>query len=240
MPRIRHLPLFLIALAVLWPEALHAEPSGSPASILKKGQWVMGLGGGSLVKREMKGNAEATAYNVGHYRGYGLTDRLSLYGKIGAAYLEVDDATIIKASDPSATNDFGLNVLSSGQVKYKIFEDANQTWEWDGSLQYVDIRKRHTGKNEAQWHEWAFATSVARAFGRIKPYLGVKYSVVDFQYKIRENGQLLQQGHYKEDGPVGVFFGTDAYFGEEEDVLINVESTYLNGAEVDVAIAYTF
>lgn len=231
----------LLALFVMLCHApdLSAEAVGSPAGILKKGKWVMGLGGGFL-ERNLKGDAKAKVSQGGHFRGYGLTDWLSVYGKIGLAYLSVDDPSIVKASEVLTTNDFDFNVLSSVQLKGRLFEHKKTGWEWDGSLRYVDMRKRHEGKNEGRWHQWQFATSVAKPLGPLKPYAGVQYSIVDFTYRVREHGSLLRQGTYEEEGRKGIFFGTDYYFGRSEDVILNVESSYVDGAEVNVAIAYTF
>lgn len=230
--------ILLLALGQAPP--LYAEAVGSPASILKKGKWAMGLGTGVIPKRNLKGNADALVYQFGHFRGYGLTDWLSVYGKIGLAYIAVDDPSIVKTGSPSATNRFGFNVLSSVQVKGKLFEHERTGLEWDGSVQYVDMRKRHKGGNEGRWHQYQFATSVAKSLGSLKPYAGVQYSLVDFTYRVRENGTLLRQDKYEEDSPVGCFFGTDWYFGRSEDVILNIETSYLDGAEVNVSIAYTF
>src|SRR3989338_2963447 len=67
-----------------------AEPIGSPASILKKGKWMMGLAVSASPERALDGG-DATVYAVGHSRGYGLTDWLSLYGKIGGASPQGDE-----------------------------------------------------------------------------------------------------------------------------------------------------
>lgn len=232
--------LAAVLLALSFAPELHAEAVGSPASILKKGKWAMGLGAGVIPQRNLKGNAEALLYQFGHFRGYGLTDWLSVYGKIGLAYIEVDDPSIVKTGSPSTANRFDANVLSSIQVKGKLFEHERTGWEWDGSLQYVDMRKRHKGKNEGRWHQYQLATSVAKSLGNLKPYAGIQYSIVDFTYRVRENGNLLRQDKYEEESPVGFFFGTDWYFGRSEDVILNVESSYVDGAEVNVSIAYTF
>ena len=229
--------ILLLALGQAPP--LHAEAVGSPASILKKGKWVMGLGGGFL-ERNLKGDAKAKVSQGGHFRGYGLTDWLSVYGKIGLGYLSVDDPSIVKTGDVLTTNDFDSNVLSSVQVKGKLFEHKKTGVEWDGSVQYVDLRKRHKGENEGRWHQWQLATGVAKSLGRLKPYAGVQYSIVDFTYRVREQGALLRQGTYEEEGHTGFFFGTDYTFGRSEDVILNIETSYLDGAEVNVALAYTF
>jgi hypothetical protein len=218
-----------------------AEEVGSPAGILKKGQWAMEAGGGAVLGRELKpGGSKATMYQLGHRRGFGLTDWLSLYGKIGAAYLEVKDPSIKRPSTPSSTVRFNGAVLVDVQLKSRFWRHAKTGLEWDGSLQYVYLRARHRGSNDGTWQEWVGSTSVAKSMGRLKPYLGVKYSLMNLKTKIRNGGQLFQQRTYKTDARVGAFFGTDLYFGPSEDVILNVETSYLGGPELDMAIKYLF
>jgi hypothetical protein len=217
-----------------------ADTIGSPAGVLKKGQWFMGAGGGRIADRKLDGGAEATAYQLGHVRGYGLTDWLSVYGKLGVAYLEIDDPSIKKRDDLSTTNRFGVNVLSGGELQVRLWQDRKALWEWDGSLQYTDIRKRHKGKNEIRWHQWGFGTSVARSFGRLRPYVGVNYSLIRAKYRVRQDGHLLQLATYKPDGVAGPFFGMDVRFGRGETVILNLETASADGAEATVVLSYTF
>ena len=102
------------------------------------------------------------------------------------------------------------------------------------------IRARHRSDNDGTWQDWVAASSVARSFGRLTPYAGVKCTFLNFKYKIRQNGTVFQQGTYKDDGHVGVLFGTDYVFGRQEDVALNVESAYVNGAEITATLHYTF
>src|SRR3989338_8314618 len=217
-----------------------AESVGSPAGILKKGKWVVGLAGGGTAGREMSGDAETKITHGGHYRGYGLSDRVSVYLKLGAASIEIDDPAIKKVNDLDSTHSFGTNFMTGLALKTKLFESATHRWEWDGSLQYLDLRRRHKGKNELRWHEWQLATSVAKEFGRVKPYVGLKYAMVNAFYRVRQEGQLLKQGRYKEKTRLGFFLGTDCALGESEDVILNLESAFQDGPEVTVSLAYTF
>ncbi len=220
--------------------SLFAEVVGSPASILKKGKWVMGLAGGGTAGREMSGDAEARISHGGHYRGYGLSDRVSAYLKLGGAFIEIDDPGIKKTNDLDSSNSFGTNFMTGLALKMKLFESQRFKWEWDGSLHYLDLRKRHKGRNELRWHEWQFATSVAKEIGRVKPYLGIKYAIVNAFYRVRQDGNLLKDGRYKEKDRLGIFLGTDYYLGDSEDVILNIESAFQNGPEVTVSLAYTF
>ena len=69
---------------------------------------------------------------------------------------------------------------------------------------------------------------------------GAKFSIVDFAYKVRENGVLLRHDKYEEDHPLGWFVGTDVYLGQHEDVILNVETGYVDGADFAVSLAYLF
>ena len=243
MRRPTHPVIFLALLAALLLSDIplaFAETVGSPSSILKKGKWVMGLAGGGTPGREMSGDAETTITHGAHYRGYGLSDRLSVYLKLGAAYLEIDDPAIKKTNDLDTTNSFGTNFMTGLALKAKLFESTKYRWEWDGSLQYLDLRQRHKDKNELRWHEWQLTTSVAKEFGRVKPYLGVKVAMVNAFYRVRQQGRLLQQGRYKEKSRLGLFLGTDCALGDSEDVILNLETAYQDGPEVTASLAYTF
>ena len=213
---------------------LHAEPMGSPASILKKKQWVFGLSSGGFFGRGMDGGTDVSVFSIGHYRGYGLTDRLSLYGKIGGAWIDINDAvTTTKQS-------LGGNILASAQLKTRIWNSPSRRWEWDGSAQYVYMHAKRRQKSQGTWKEMQVASSVACALGRFKPYLGGKVSVAELGYLYRKDGAIVQQGTYKSDNPIGAFFGTDIAFGEEEQMVINIESGYLNGPELDFSVNYVF
>ena len=222
------------------PSSLRAESVGSPAAVLGKKRWAMGAEGGALLDRGLTGAAEVTAYQAGHFRGYGITDWLSVYGSIGGAYLNVDDAAIQLTQSTSTSHSFGAGLLVSGGIRARLWESASKLWEWDGTLHYTHIRARHRSSNDGTWQDGVAATSVARSFGRLTPYAGVKCTFLNFKYKIRQNGTVLQQGTYKNDGHVGLLFGTDYVFGQQEDVVMNVETAYVNGAEITATIHYTF
>lgn len=230
--------VYLVIGALCVPPAAWGEGMGSPSGIVKKGKWVMGLGGGSSTK-ELSGSGEATTYGVAHYRGYGVTDWLTAYVKIGGAYVEIEDPSIITTTVATAHN-FGGNILSGVQLKARLWQKPDWGVEWNGAVRYTDIRAKHREKNEIRWHHWQLATSFAKSMGKFTPYLGLSYSKLDVDYKIRQNGRLLASGSYREDQPVDLFFGTDYILGDAEDASVNVEGSLLNGGEVNVAVQYLF
>ena len=235
--RFYRLSLMGLALVLSKHPQVYAEEVGSPAGILERGQWVMALGGGGLRKRPMKGGARVSVYQGGHFRGYGLTDRISLYGKIGGAYVTVEDPAF--STNPGGSNTFGANVFIDAQLKVKLWENRAKDWEWDGSVQYIFLGAPHKKKaNQANWNEGQFATTLAKAFGRFKPYAGVKVSLLTFKYT--RHGQTTQKGTYKPDSIVSPVVGMDWSFGENQDTVLNVEGSFLAGTDVAIAVTQRF
>ena len=224
-----------IALVLGSSPRLSAEPVGSPSDI-EKGQWVFGIGGGGLVRRAMKGGAKVSAYQAEHFRGYGLTHRLSLYGRIGVAYVDVDDSSF-----PShISSGFGTNLLLGIQLKAKLWESAKKDWLWDASAQYLYLGAPHRReKNQANWNERQLATVLAKSFGPVKPYIGAKMSLLRFTYQLRNQTTHLRS-RYHPDRIVGPVLGLDWFFGEDRSAVLNIEGSYLNGAEVTVAMTKRF
>lgn len=214
-----------------------AEPMGSPSSFLRKGQWVLGLDANSVLERNVEvstgGDGQASIYGGGHYRGFGLTDWLTLYAKVGGAYIEVKDA--------SATNGFGGNLVLSGQARLKLWEGPKKAWQWNGAFGYTFLGSPHNRRrNQAEWNEWMGATTVARSFGRVSPYAGVKVSLVNVKFKVRKEGEIVRSGTYKGDGVVGPLLGADVILGGERDTVVNVETSYVGGVEASLALTKRF
>ena len=215
--------------------ASDAASVGSPAGVLRKGQWAMGLKAGGASRDVTKSDLQAKAELVegGHFRGYGLTDWLSLYAGVGAAHLRVKESPV--------TDSFGTNVALNGQVKSRLWESKRFGVEWDASAQYLYIGAPHReGSNQPHWSEWQLASSVAKSIGPLKPYVGVKLSFLNFKFKVRKDNRITQQGTYKADGAMSPFFGFDFYAGQTESLIINVEGSFVNGEEVSVGVAYRF
>ena len=230
----------LVGLLGPMPEGL-AGGVGSPSSILKKGQWAFGASSSSVVERNVEnssGGSNAVAFGGNHFRGYGLTDRLSLYGSLGATRLKITDSPT--KIDNSTEHSFSGAIMVSGQLKGRLWQRPEQDLVWDGSVRFLDLRSRHEGANEGDWLEWQFATTVAKRFGDLTPYAGFKLSLLDFDYTLRKAGALVEEATYEEDGVLGLVLGTDFAFGASKEFVLNVEGTFLNGVEIDVAVNYSF
>ncbi len=233
----------LLAVSLAWnllslpfASAAYAEPSSSPSNIVEKGRWVLGLGGGGLWKRTMKGGAKVSVYEGLHTRGYGLTNRVSLYGKIGGAYVGNDDPSIAT----NVKSDFGANLVLGGQLNARLWKAAKSGWEWDGSVGYLYMGSPHKRNgNQVNWNEWQCATSIAKSLGRFTPYAGIKLSVLHIDYQLRTD-RVTTHGRYQPKGIVGPLFGIDWSFGGEQATVLNLEGSYVGGAEVGLVLTKQF
>jgi hypothetical protein len=216
-----------------------AAPVGSPATLLKKGEWTFTIEGAHLSRRPME-SSDNIDYEVSmthgyHARSYGLTDRLTIKGKAGGtyAYLYDEDPTT-KGDKTSLSGGLGLGI----QLKGSIIKNNVSGFEWDASGQFLCMRSHHkrSGKANADWYEWQAATCVAKKIGRFKPYAGVKCSIVDLD---RDDGEGNTVS-YDEDGSVGPFIGADIYFGRDKDVIFNLEGGFLLGDEFSGGLRYKF
>ena len=217
------------------PAAGEAASVGSPAGSLRKGQWAMGLKASGASRDVAKSGlgAAADVIEASHFRGYGVTDWLSAYVGIGGAHLRVKDDT--------ASNSFGANLAVDGQLKSRLWEHERYGLGWDASAQYLYRGAPHRkGGNQSHWSEWQLASSVAKSFGRLKPYVGVKLSLVNVKFKVRKDSRITQQGTYKGDGIVSPFFGLDLYLGDAESLIVNAEGSFVGGEEASLSLAYRF
>ncbi len=224
------------SLGLLVARAAYAEPSGSPSRILEKGQWAFDLGGSGLWKRAMKGGAKVSVYEGSHARGYGLTNRVSLYGKIGGAYVGNDDPSI----PTNVSNGFGTNLVLGGQLNANLWKTATSGWEWDASVgyQYIGAPHKRSG-NQVNWSEWQLTTSIAKSLGSVTPYVGIKFSLPRVVYQLRTD-KVTTHGSYQPKGIVGPLLGLDWSFGKDQTTVLNLEGSYIGGAEVDLALTKRF
>ncbi len=228
------LSLFFLCMALA-----EAAPVGSPASLLKKGQWDFTLEGGYISDRPMETSGSAD-YEVSiihgyHSRSYGLSDRLTITGRVGGMYGYLYDQTTPAAeTKTSLGGGLGLGL----QLKGLIFAHQDSGLEWDGSGQFLYLISHHkrSGKANADWYEWQVSTCLTKEIGRFKPYAGVKFSTVNLDYDDGEGNKTS----YDEDGSVGPFVGTDIYLGQDKDIVINLEAGFLLGNEFSGGIKYRF
>lgn len=230
--------LFSFCLGIIPAQAV---PVGSPASLLKKGQWDFAIEGGYSYRRPMAADKDTNDYEVSlwngwHSRSYGLTDRITIKGQVGGAYGYIYNDLTTTTTTPKTSLSGGL--LLGLQTKGILYQDASSGLEWDGSGQFLYICSHHkkSGKANADWYEWQMSTCLAKKFGIFKPYAGIKFSTVTLDHDDGKGNTTS----YNEEKSIGPFLGTDIYFGTEEDIVLNLELSGISASEFYGGIHYRF
>ena len=220
---------------------VRGESVGSPSGILEKGQWLFGLdadGWNRDLRLSGSDTQKVSVLSSSHFRGYGLTEWLTLYAKVGVAFLRAKDPGI---ANPDAKASFGGNLVLGTGMKARLWHNARRDWEWDATTQYLWLgapHKRHN--NQGFWQEWQLATTIAKSFGRWKPYAGVKPSLVRMRFTRRVGSTFIKSGTYHQNNFLGPVIGTDIYFGKDRKTVLNLETSYLDGPEISLALSVLF
>ena len=231
--------IFLLGLFIFRVSALEAAPVGSPAGLLKKGQWDFAVEGGYISRRPMEssgsGDYEASIIHGYHSRSYGLNERLMLTARAGGMYGYIyDQTTSGQEVKTSLSGGLGLGL----QLKGIIFKHGRSGFEWNGAAQYLYLRSHHksSGKANADWYEWQLSSCLAKKLGAFKPYAGLKFSSVNLD---RDDGKGNKTS-YEEDGSISPFVGTDIYLGQDKALIINLEAGFAAGNDYYGGIKYRF
>lgn len=229
----------ILLIALFAAEASEAAPVGSPAGWLDKGQWDFALEGGYLSRRSMEisGNAnyETSIIHGYHSRSYGLSERLMITGKFGGTYGYIYDET--NSQIPVKTS-LGGGLGMGIQLKGIVWENKDYGVIWGAGMQFLYLRahRKRSGKANTDWYEGQISTCLAKAFNRFKPYAGIKFSTVTLD---RDDGKG-NTASYNGAENVGPFIGLDIYFGEDKDIAINLEGSFILGSEFYGGIKYKF
>ena len=125
----------VIALLVGAPALpLYGAAVGSPAGRLEKGQWMFGADADGWGRKLILGGEtqDAVVATGSHFRGYGLTEWLSVFARIGGAYMRVKDPGV---TTRDATDSFGGNVLLGAGMKARLWHAPRHQLEWDAAAQ---------------------------------------------------------------------------------------------------------
>lgn len=161
---------------------------------------------------------------------YGLTDRVEVYARLGAANLKVKDVSDIGPNGPFTTLGATINgksKLAWGLGLSGILYDAG-TWNLAATANYFS-HNGHDAKapdNNSDYDYWDYnlGLQLQGKFNQFLPYLGVKYSNSRVDYsKVRGAGVT-----YKDDQErnIGVYGGAAVHFTPQW-------SAYLEGRFVD-------
>lgn len=221
-------------------QAVFADSFGTLSTTLKKGQWMMSVEGYSAVNRDLKysdGSVESTYWGIYHGRGYGLTDRINVFAKVGYHDLRINP-------NPFKNEEESLKGGMAGGFYLKgiILKEPENLFELGigGGFLYCMAHQNNGPKYD--WREWQIGTYAGKKFGRFAPYCGIKYADADASLKFKQKEEDLLAGsiNVESDNKIGVFAGTNVYLNEDEDVYLNCEVNFISSIEIGAGLYYKF
>ena len=229
-------------------QKVYAESFGTLATTLKKGQWMLNLEGSGTINRDLKyegGKVKSQSWGAYHARGYGLTDRINVFAKIGYQDLnKIDPNPFITYQDDQVDNLKG-GVSFGVSLKGLILKEPENPLEVaiGGSFLYTTANFSNGPKRD--WREWQLGTYVSKQFfDRFGPYVGIKYADLNSTLKFKQKEDMGQEVggsmNVSSDKKIGIFVGANVYLNKDKDVYLNCEINFVSSLEFGAGIYYKF
>lgn len=228
MPKNTVFTLCLLAMCTFGLKAQGAPCYGT--RFPQEGTIVAGVQSYSLLSRYLEDDF-GKVRSLQHFLliSYGLTDWLSLDLKGGAGNIKQRPTT---QSEIDYTSSF-----SGGYgFRVKLYEDENNLKAVCG-FQHISVhpKKIHVNSDihEAILDDWQASLLVSKDIGKVTPYLGVKWSRVDYIHKMNDVRKRRMSDLTKSLGGV---LGLDIPFNEK--TYLNLEAHFFDEQAFSIALLY--
>ncbi len=242
----RRLLVSVMAVTFIFGLASVVNASSVGGDIPEKGELAVGFETNFMTKREVKDvtqnqSAELKSNQYLATLAYGLLDRLALKVKLGAGDLRYKDADEKQVTEEGFLWGIGLDskVYENEENGLKLLLGAEYFSAGD-----LDVKSRYLDPNDTltfeDWREWQISFLVAKDIARFMPYLGVKYSDFEMDYKWYDSsaGTTTTGKKIEADKNFGVFLGTDYRLGENWK--LNLEGRFIDETAMSFAGTYKF
>lgn len=170
---------------------------------------------------------------------YGLTDMVEISARLGVQEIDAD-FTAPTTGAFNGSNEFVWGVGISG-----ILYDAG-TWNLAGQANYL-ASSSHTGattgnivnnaNNEIDYNAWVIGLQIQGKYDQFLPYLGVRYSNAEVEFK-RWNNASVADRNYEAENNFGIYVG--AGFDLTPQWSGYVEGRFIDETAFGGGIRYTF
>ncbi len=161
---------------------------------------------------------------------YGVFDWLSLDLKGGAGNIKQHPVGSDEIDYPSSFNGgygFHLRVYDSGRIKSAF------------GFQHISVHPQEINigdiKHEAILDDWQFSFLVSSASVKITPYMGTKWSRIDYIHRVDDNRKRRMSDLTKS---IGLVLGFDLPIAEK--IWINLEGQFLDSEAFALSLNYGF
>jgi len=163
---------------------------------------------------------------------YGVTDWFSLDLKVGGGNIKQHPV----GSDEI---DYPTDFAGGYGFRVKFFENDDHQMKAVFGFQHISV---HPGKvqlenvkNKAVLDDWQWSLLFSKGFGRVNPYLGLKWSRLDYIHWVVENRKRKMSDLTKS---VGAIFGCDISI--TDTIWLNVEGHAVDEEAASLAIMFRF
>lgn len=198
----------------------------------KERHWAWGLEGDFLIDRNLDNGQGGTSGNRFFLTGsYSMFKWICLDGKIGAGDV------IWHNSNPGNLN-YNTNFAGGYGFRIKGYENKELGIKTVIGFQHISVHPRTTApssdKHRVIIDDWQGSALISRDIGRFMPYVGARYSTVDFIKWVNEHDRK----RIKSEKKIGVVIGLDYLI--KDNMRINIEAAFIDGEEFVIGISRDF
>lgn len=244
---------------------IYAASIGGPYRTLEPGNFSINIGGNAVSEMDLKSSGEASAVSITSAElevkslelkiGYGVVEKLDIYGKLFTKSWDVDT----KWSDSSQTDleydmgGFGVGLKYVQDLEYDIFVgvDVQYLKETNAKLDIVrenGVRGVITNTSEPEFSEYQISLFVGKKIPLVRdikfiPYAGLIYDKIEFEHtKLEYNAGFFSYAldplKFEEDNALGYVIGADILL--KKGFLINIEARFNSETATTTGIAFEF
>jgi hypothetical protein len=161
---------------------------------------------------------------------YGVYDWLAIDLKVGAGCIK---------QHPIGSDEVDYPTAFAGGYGFRLrFYNQDRTKMVCG-FQHISVhpKKVHLGgsKNEAIFDDWQFSLLGSYDFKKITPYLGIKWSRIDYIHKVEEDRKRKMSDLTKD---LGLVFGFDVTLTQK--IWVNLETQFFDSEAVAFSVNFSF
>jgi len=197
----------------------------------KKHEFFVGFESHSLFKRYLEEDYGKLRSQQQFYMiSWGVTDWFSIDAKAGGGNIKQHPVGSDEVDYPSGfAGGYGLRV--------RLLERGN--WKSVFGFQHISVHPKSVHlegvKNTAILDDWQTSLLVSYDFTKVTPYLGTRWSRVDYIHKVNGQRQRRMSDFTKD---IGLIFGFDIPLSEK--VWLNLEGQFLDSEAFAGSVNYSF
>ena len=195
----------------------------------QKGKFFAGLESHSIFKRYLEkdnGKLRSTQYFV--LLSYGAYDWLSIDLKCGGGNIK-------QHPENRAEIDYSLNFAGGYGLRLGLYDNDNTRMVF--GFQHISVhpksRRLEDGRNKAVLDDWQVSILLSQRFGKATPYLGTRWSRLDYIHRIDDERKRVMSDLTKS---VGLIFGLD--FAPTDKIWFNLEAGFLDSQAVAFSVNF--